>query len=116
MPDSLLLVVFGVVLGAFRSVFMCLCIMKFWKPCALPKVKAFTWTADLNHINTIEMLQKRRPFMSLSPHWCVLCKKELESTNHLFLHCSFAEIIWSYFLSNQSRMWVMPESLVDAIC
>lgn len=41
---------------------------KIWKPPIPPRVKVFSWTAVLNRINTMNILQRKRPFMSLSPH------------------------------------------------
>lgn len=70
-----------------------------WKPYAPPRVKAFSRTAILGRINTMDMLQRRRPFMHLSPHWCSLCYEDGESVHHIFLHWSFTFRIWSYFLS-----------------
>ena len=81
-----------------------------WKPDASPRVKAFSWTAVLGQINTIDMLQKRS-FMHLSPHWCFHCHEDGESVHHIFLHCSLTTKIWSYFLSRMGLKWVMPKKV-----
>lgn len=51
--------------------------------------------------------------MAISPNWCVLCKRNEESTSHLFIHCIFARDIWAYFLDGVNRFWVMPKDVVD---
>ena len=61
----------------------------------------------------MDMLQCRRPHMALSPNWCVLCKKEEESLNHLFLYCDYSRAIWNYFLANLNCSWVMPRELLN---
>lgn len=81
-----------------------------WNPDAPPRVKAFSWTAVLGRINTMDMFQ-RRSFMYLSPHWCCLCHEEGESVHRIFIHCSFSTKIWSYFLSRMGLNWVMPEKI-----
>lgn len=35
--------------------------------------------------------------MSISPNWCVMCQKEGETLNHLFLYCNYSRAIWNYF-------------------
>lgn len=86
-----------------------------WKPSIPPRVKAFSWTVALNRVNTMDVLQRRLPFMMISPNWCVLCKNAEESLNHLFLECTFSSAIWSYFLSNLNNSWVMPREVVDLL-
>ena len=51
--------------------------------------------------------------MILSPNWCVLCKKDEEQTNHLFIHYPFASEVWYYFISKSNVSWVMPKDMVD---
>ena len=56
-----------------------------WKLSIPVKVKMFTWLLVLGKRNVHNNLQKRRPYHSLSPVWCFLCKKDKESIDHLFL-------------------------------
>ena len=49
------------------------------------KVKALAWLAVLKKVNTSDMLQARRPYKPLSPHWCILCKGNGELVDHLCL-------------------------------
>lgn len=78
----------------------------------LPRVKAFAWIGSLSRSNTMDLLQRHRPFLQISPNWCVLCRKDSESTNHLFMHCSFSKVIWDHF-SNLNCSWVMPHELLN---
>lgn len=64
----------------------------------------------------MDMLQRRRPFISLSPYWCVLCKRDGESAKLIFLHCQFSKAIWDYFFYKMSRSWVMPDEVMDFFC
>lgn len=84
---------------------------KIWNPVVPLGVKAFSWTVILCRINTMDMLQRRRPFMLLSPHWCALCHLDGGSVHHIFLHCSFTHKVWIYFISRMGCYWVMPEKL-----
>ena len=84
-----------------------------WKPPVPSRIKAFSWTVVLDRLNTMEMLQMRRPFLYLSPSWCVLCKSEGESANHLFMHCRFAKAIWDHFFEKLHWQWVMPGTIYD---
>lgn len=67
----------------------------------------------LNPINTMDILQRRRPCRYISPNWCVLCKKNGELVSHLFIHCIFARDIWAYFLGWVNWVWVMPKDVKD---
>lgn len=82
-----------------------------WKQAVPPRVKAFSWTAAVHRINTMDMLQKRRPFIQLSPQWCSLCKKDGESVHHIFLHCSFTYEVQAYFISRMGINWVIPREV-----
>lgn len=86
---------------------------KIWNPAVPPRVQAFSWTAVLCQINTMDMLPKRRPFIVLSPQWCSLCHNNGESVNHIFLHCSFTFKVWTHLTSRIGYYWVMPEKLIQ---
>ena len=64
-----------------------------WKTPIPNKVRVFGWLLTLKKLNTQDLLQKRQPFLSISPSWCVMCRNGSESINHLFLHCLVAQRI-----------------------
>ncbi|KAL5769129.1 hypothetical protein ACOSQ2_015912 [Xanthoceras sorbifolium] len=64
-----------------------------WKAKVPNKVKLLVWSIAWGRVNTNDLLQKKRPGMALSPNWCIMCKRNLESSNHFCFHCS---IVWSY--------------------
>lgn len=39
---------------------------------------------------------------------CVLCKREEESVDHIFIHCIMAQRVWCFFLSRLGIAWVFP--------
>ena len=49
------------------------------------------WCILHNKVPTWDVLQKRS---FQGPGWCVICKRELESSCHLFLSCSFTTAVW----------------------
>ena len=52
------------------------------------------WLSLLEKLNTYDRLQKRSPFMTQSPSWCILCKQADENLDHLLLHCEYSKKIW----------------------
>uniref|UniRef100_A0A803P4R3 Reverse transcriptase zinc-binding domain-containing protein n=1 Tax=Cannabis sativa TaxID=3483 RepID=A0A803P4R3_CANSA len=60
-----------------------------WKSCVPSKVKVFGWLVSLDKVNVHDKMQKRMPYLSISPGWCVCCKASGEDVEHLFLGCSF---------------------------
>ena len=48
------------------------------------KVKAFACLVAHRKVNANDLLQLRRPFKSLNPQWCILCKEDGESVDHIF--------------------------------
>ena len=65
-----------------------------WKSGIPARIKFFAWSLSLGRVNTYDVLQRKRPFQCLFPNWCVMCKRELESSTHLFLQCEFAKSLW----------------------
>eukprot|EP00253_Pinus_taeda_P014871 PITA_14871 len=62
-----------------------------WKQAASPRAKLFNWCILRNKIPTGEHLMKRAQH---GPTWCVLCKEDSESTDHMFLRCRATETLW----------------------
>ena len=81
-----------------------------WKSPVPQKIKIFTWLAALGRVNTCDVLQKKRPSSTLYPNWCVMCKSEAETVDHLFIHCSYASCIWWKILQTSGLYWVVPGS------
>ena len=55
--------------------------------------------------------KKKQPFLSVSPSWCIMCKNGSESVNHLFLHCSVAQRVWTKIMQKFNISWVLPQDI-----
>ena len=86
-----------------------------WKLSILIKFKVFTWLLVLGKLSVHSNLQKRRPYHPLSPGWCVICKKDNETMDHLFLNCEFSLRLWCKVLKEFSREWVIPRFSIDML-
>ena len=69
-------------------------------------ITVFAWLVALEGVNTCDVLQKKRSYSAFSPSWCVPCKREGESVDHLFIHCSFSLNIWWKALQVFGLSWV----------
>ena len=63
-----------------------------WKAKVLPRVTFFSWSAALGKVLTIDNLHT---WGLMLQEWCCMCKRNGESVNHLFLHCSVASDLWA---------------------
>jgi len=63
-----------------------------WSWACLLKAKIFIWLVVANIILTWEVLQ-HRGFIGLG--YCILCKTNCETTNHLLVDCDFTAAIWN---------------------
>eukprot|EP00253_Pinus_taeda_P008792 PITA_08792 len=68
-----------------------------WDPLTLSKVNFFFWTLAHNKLLTGDNLAKRN---IAGPHRCALCNSNLETAQHLFLECDFANQVWRHTLQN----------------
>ena len=84
-----------------------------WKSIVPTKVKAFAWLVVYKKVNTNDLLQVRRPYKSLSPHWCILCKGNGETTDHLFLHSPLTLGLWHMLFRLAHMDWVPPRNIRD---
>ncbi|KAF5463697.1 hypothetical protein F2P56_013842 [Juglans regia] len=83
-----------------------------WKVKVPSKVAFFRWVASLGKVLTTENLRRRGLFIA---DWCVLCKRDGESVNHLFVHCKVTRFLWNEVLSWTGLHWVMPREVVDLL-
>ena len=86
-----------------------------WKSKAPPKVKILVWLVANGNLNTCDRIQRRNPFMCLSPHWCSLCKAKEESVNHIFLHCSYSIQLWWKLFQEVKVSWVIPKGCFELL-
>jgi hypothetical protein len=66
-----------------------------WKCKCSPRVKFFAWLILVDRLNTKDMLQRRHLNIQGTPT-CVMCAAgSLETIEHLFFECCFAQDCWS---------------------
>lgn len=82
-----------------------------WKSPAPTKVVGFSWRMLLNRIPTRENLYRRNALPQDVSTLCVMCGREVERTNHLFMHCSVARRVWIELLQWVGNMFIMPPNL-----
>ena len=64
-----------------------------WGSKVLLKVAFFLWATALNSISTLDNLIKRKLAVI---NRCIMCKCSRETVEHLLLHCSIAQELWSF--------------------
>ena len=84
-----------------------------WKSKVPFKVRAFAWLVTHKKVNTNDILQMRRPFEALSLDWCILCRRSIETIDHLFLHYLITMGLWHRIFSQLGMEWVQPGSICD---
>ena len=82
-----------------------------WKSPAPAKAMAFSWRMLLNRIPTRENLSRRNSLPPEVSMHCVMCGREVERTNHLFMHCSVTRSVWIKLLLWVGNMFIMPPNL-----
>jgi hypothetical protein len=78
-----------------------------WNGWAPARCKFFIWTLMLDRILTADKLLLR--------HWeneyfCPLCRRSLETSNHLFTECPYSLMVWSSFSATFSQDALNPEN------
>ncbi|RVW27818.1 hypothetical protein CK203_107068 [Vitis vinifera] len=86
-----------------------------WSSKVPSKVKALAWLVAHGKVNTNDKLQLRRPYKAFCPQWCILCKGNGESIDHLFLHCPITIGLWHKLFDLAGLVWVPPRSLEDML-
>lgn len=84
-----------------------------WRGLVPHRVEIFCWLALLEKINTKSKLG-RIGIIPMEEAVCVLCNSEVESVNHLLLHCEFSWKLWSWWLNLWEYSWAFPDSIKSA--
>ncbi|KAL6190796.1 hypothetical protein ACLB2K_037190 [Fragaria x ananassa] len=84
-----------------------------WNSKAPTKVKILGWLVAHGRTNRCDNLQRRRPGCCFSPHWCILCKAQGESADHVFLHCDVANFLWKKLFREAKMVWTTPPDRKD---
>lgn len=77
-----------------------------------PKVAFFTWTLLRGRVLTIDKLRKRgMPLINR----CCFCKREEESSTHLFVECSHTQGVWEFFWKSLYGIGIIGLSLIERL-
>ena len=83
-----------------------------WKVKAPQRVSFFVWTAVWDKILTGDNLRGRGfDFVD----WCIICRCNGETVDHLLLHCGKAYRLWSLVFRSFGISWVLPRSVADTL-
>jgi len=82
-----------------------------WKSPAPSKVVAFSWKLFHDRIPTKVNLSYRHVLPPEACLNCVLCDGNMELTNHLFIHCVFAQGVWDDLFSWLGFSFLSPPNL-----
>lgn len=64
----------------------------------------------LGKLPTCEVVQMRYPSCYLGPNWCVICRQEAETQDHLLINFPFVSILWFKAFGELDLAWVIPKT------
>ena len=67
-----------------------------WRASVSPKVTFFAWEASWEKVLTLDQLQRKGHFLE---NRCFLCLSEVETVDHLLLHCVKTRVLWNLLFS-----------------
>lgn len=82
-----------------------------WKNIAPPRVQFMTWLAWKGRMKSAVFMQRIGVLKSDVNILCVFCKSEVESQNHVLLHCGCIWKVWSGIVGWWGLCWVIPGSV-----
>ncbi|XP_072054910.1 uncharacterized protein [Arachis hypogaea] len=83
-----------------------------WKGLVPPKVELFTWFILIGRVNTKERL-RRFGIIEGNDNLCVLCKKEVETVQHLFVTYEYSWQVWCVWIKEFGCEWSILSTLKD---
>ena len=67
-----------------------------WNPIVPPKIGVFAWEATWAKVLTLDQLKRRGMTFA---NRCFMCEEEVETIDHLLIHCKSTKMLWDLFLS-----------------
>lgn len=80
-----------------------------WMAKAFPNVLTATWRTLLNRLPTRENLSRRGVLVNTLS--CALCQDWADSSQHLFLECKYAHMVWSNCYRSIGILFVQHKDL-----
>lgn len=86
-----------------------------WKNNLPKKCKFFIWSILHKGLNTHDKMQKRYPSLNINPSWCILCKNNEETGEHLFITCHCSQFLWATFFGYLKHNRSSPQNMDEVI-
>uniref|UniRef100_M1CC58 Reverse transcriptase zinc-binding domain-containing protein n=1 Tax=Solanum tuberosum TaxID=4113 RepID=M1CC58_SOLTU len=83
-----------------------------WRTKIPYKVNFFTWLLAKEEVLTHENLNKRKHNLCSR---CYLCEEQVETVNHLFLHCKWTDQLWQMFIHKRKIKWTKPGRITEVL-
>ncbi|XP_071695223.1 uncharacterized protein [Rutidosis leptorrhynchoides] len=84
-----------------------------WNKLVPSKIAIFHWLAIQGGVPVKEVLSFLHFLRDGSNDKCGWCTSEVESIDHLLLHCPWSHNVWSALFAWWNVVWVMPSSIID---
>ncbi|XP_057484663.1 uncharacterized protein LOC130771052 [Actinidia eriantha] len=84
-----------------------------WENVAPPRVQCFGWLSYLGRVKSSEYLLSLGIIQNESEAMCSFCNGELETLDHLLLHCVLVWKCWADIIQWCGISWVTPVSIVS---
>ncbi|XP_016192515.1 uncharacterized protein LOC107633393 [Arachis ipaensis] len=81
-----------------------------WRGVVPSRIELFGWFVLVGRVNTKERLSRLGVIIP-SDNICVLCKKEIETVEHLFLLCDLTWQVWCSWLRRFGEAWAIPGTI-----
>ena len=83
-----------------------------WRASVPPKLTFFAWEASWGKVLTLEQLQRRGYSLA---NKCFLCLSEVETVDHLLLHCVKTWVLWNLLFSLFGVAWILSCSVKETL-
>ena len=83
-----------------------------WNSWVPLRISFFAWEATWAKILTLDQLKRR---VWRIPNRCYLYKEEEETSDHIFIHCSKACLLWQLIFAHFGIQWVLSCSVREVL-
>jgi hypothetical protein len=86
-----------------------------WKSSAPSKTAGFAWLVLLDRIPTRANLFRRQVLRGDDEQCCVFCRREVETTSHLFLYCNGIMQVWDRVFCWLGMKFSLPHTITSIL-